>query len=205
MNASMTDDESRLIARSQQGDLEAFNRIVTRYQRHIYNQCYRVLNEDELAADATQDTFFVAFQKLPNFRGGSFRSWILRIATNICYDVLRSMKRGPSVSLDAAVHSSGGEGKLDPPDRHVLPDEAAEQHELAAALQRALMLLPVDQRIAVVLSDVQGMNYREIADITQTNLGTVKSRISRGRARLRDILKEWELLPERYRQHHGQV
>jgi RNA polymerase sigma-70 factor (ECF subfamily) len=198
----MADEERRLIAESQSGNLDAFNRIVALYQGRIYNQCYRMLNEAEAAADAAQDTFLSAFHKLRSFRGGSFRSWILRIATNTCYDVLRARKRRPTTSLDAAMEPDEGIPAFDPPAPGESPGEVAERHELGATLQRCLALLPDDQRTAVILSDIQGMNYQEIAEITHANLGTVKSRLSRGRARLRDMLKEMELLPERYR-HHG--
>ncbi len=197
-------EEQYLIEASRQGDVESFNQLVLQYEGRIYNLCYRMLGQREAAADVTQDTFFSAFQHLRRFRGGSFRSWILRIATNRCYDVLRSQQRHPTTSLDAALIAEGGSLDFEPPDHHELPDEVALRHELSGAIQRALIGLPEDQRVVVILADVQGLPYEEIAQITRANIGTVKSRLSRGRARLRDALKAGELLPERYRHESEQ-
>ncbi len=145
----LADEERRLVASAQRGDLESFNQLVRLYEGRVYNLCLRMLGDPESAADATQDSFISAYRNLRSFRGGSFRSWLLRIATNACYDVLRVRKRKPATSLDAALSS-----------------------------------------------DDENM---KIATITNSNLGTVKSRLSRGRARLRDILRAGELLPNRYR------
>jgi RNA polymerase sigma-70 factor (ECF subfamily) len=197
------DEEQRLIDAARQGDVTAFNQLVHRYEGRIYHSCYRILGDADSAADAAQDTFLSAFRNLKRFRGGSFRSWIFRIATNTCYDVLRARKRRPTVSLNAPQHDNSDTNDnplpLDPPDTAESPDEVALRKELAAVIQQGIQLLPDDQRIALVLSDIQGMSYQEIADITETSLGTIKSRISRGRARLRDFLKTTELLPQRYR------
>ncbi|NJN66621.1 MAG: sigma-70 family RNA polymerase sigma factor [Chloroflexaceae bacterium] len=197
------DEERCLIEAGQKGDIAAFNQLVLNYQGRVYQVCYRMLGDAEGAADATQDTFFSVFRNLGRFRGGSFRAWVLRIATNTCYDVLRARKRRPTTSLDAALEADEAGRSLDPPDPGEPPDETVLRRELGAAIQRGLAELPDDQRLVIVLSDIQGLSYQEIAHITEANLGTVKSRLSRGRARLRDILKEMELLPSRYR-HHGE-
>jgi RNA polymerase sigma-70 factor, ECF subfamily len=194
----MADEERRLVETAQRGDVESFNALVRLYEGRVYNLCYRMLGDPESAADAAQDSFLSAFRNLRSFRGGSFRSWMLRIATNTCYDVLRVRKRRPSVSLDI-----DSEQDDDPPlqiaDSSETPDEFALRRELASAIQRGLVSLPEEQRVIVILSDIEGLAYEEIAHITSTNLGTVKSRLSRGRARLRDVLKAGELLPMRYR------
>ncbi len=201
----MSDEELSLVAAARKGDVASFNQLVEFYQGRVYNVCYRMLGDAESAADVTQDTFLSAYRKLRSFRGGSFRSWLLRIATNACYDVLRSRKRRPTTSLDALVHPDPDEQApfFEPADQGESPDEAVLRHELGAALVEALAQLPDDQRLAIILCDVQGMQYQEVAEITASNLGTVKSRLSRGRARLRDILKAGELLPGRYR-HEGE-
>ncbi len=201
---TITAEEQYLIEASRQGDVESFNQLVLQYEGRVYNLCYRMLGQREAAADVTQDTFFSAFQHVRRFRGGSFRSWILRIASNRCYDVLRSQQRHPTTSLDAALVAEDGSHSFEPSDHHELPDEVALRHELSAAIQRALIGLPEDQRVVVILADVQGLPYEEIAQITRANIGTVKSRLSRGRARLRDALKAGELLPERYRHESEQ-
>lgn len=199
----MADEELRLVTAGQRGDVEAFNQLVRLYEGRVYNLCYRMVGDAESAADAAQDAFLAAFRNLRSFRGGSFRSWMLRIATNTCYDVLRARKRRPTVSLDAALSPDADSGGFDPPDHGESPDEFALRQELGAAIQQGLAALPEDQRIVVILSDVQGLAYEEIAQITNANLGTVKSRLSRGRARLRDMLKAGELLPARYRHESG--
>lgn len=198
---SMSDaEEQRLVQESQNGDGESFNQIVLLYQRRIYNICFRMLGDTDAASDATQDAFISAFRKIETFRGGSFRSWLTRIAVNTCYDILRARKRRPTVSLDANLSSDDEtEYTFDPPDAGETPEQFLQRRELSDALQKAIFMLPEDQRIIVILSDVQGMSYQEIVEATGSTLGTVKSRLSRGRTKLRDILKKWELLPSGYR------
>lgn len=195
----MANEEQRLVEAGQRGDVEAFNQLVRLYEGRVYNLCYRMLGDADSAADVTQDTFISAYRNLAKFRGGLFRSWLLRIATNACYDALRARKRRPSVSLGMKRDEDDEGTGLDVPDPGESLDETALRRELGVAIQEGLALLPEDQRIVVVLSDVQGLAYEEIAQVTNTNLGTVKSRLSRGRARLRDILRAGELLPSRYR------
>jgi RNA polymerase sigma factor (sigma-70 family) len=194
----MADEELRLVADAQHGDVESFNILVRRYESRVYNLSFRMLGDADSAADAAQDAFLSAFRSLRSFRGGSFRSWLLRIATNACYDALRARKRRPAVSLDMELEE-GDESPLQIPDDSEGPDDAVLRRELATAIQTGLGYLPEDQRLAVVLSDIQGMAYEEIAQITGANIGTVKSRLSRGRARLREVLRAGELLPAKYR------
>ncbi len=190
-------EEQRLIDAGQQGDVAAFNQIVRLYESRVFNLCYRMLGDSDSAADAAQDTFLAAYRNLHRFRGGSFRSWILRIATNTCYDLLRAQKRRPATSLDAMLESE--ENHFEPPDPGSSPDEIAMRREFQQQIQQCLAQLPDDQRIVVILSDIQGMPYNEIVEITGATLGTVKSRLSRGRARLRELLRTGELLPVRFR------
>lgn len=199
----MANEEQRLIEAGQRGDVEAFNQLVRLYESRVYNLCYRMLGDADAAADVAQDTFISAYRNLHRFRGGVFRSWLLRIATNACYDALRARKRRPAVSLDAAQEGDDDGPAFDIPDPSESPDDAALRRELAAAIQRGIDQLPDDQRVVVILSDVQGLAYEEIAAVTNTNLGTVKSRLSRARARLRDILRAGELIPSKFR--HGDV
>ncbi len=195
----MADEERRLVEVAQRGDSESFNALVRLFEGRVYNLCYRMLGDADSAADAAQDAFLAAFRNLRSFRGGSFRSWMLRIATNTCYDVLRVRKRRPSVSLDIDVDDESASSPLQIADTAESPDDFAQRRELAAAIQDGLTALPDEQRIVLILSDIQGLAYEEIAQITNSNLGTVKSRLSRGRARLREVLKAGELLPTRYR------
>jgi RNA polymerase sigma-70 factor (ECF subfamily) len=193
-------DEPELISRSRDGDLDAFNVLVERHQRPLYNLCLRMLAAPEAAEDATQDAFIHAFRSISTFRGGSFRAWLFRIGANACYDEMRRRRSRPAVSLDEP-HDEENQ-PIDVPDTAPVPHERLERKELAEALQDALSRLTADQRLAIVLADVQGLDYSEIAVAMDCSLGTVKSRISRGRQQLRIILRaRGELLPSRLR--HG--
>ncbi|WP_322494913.1 sigma-70 family RNA polymerase sigma factor [Chloroflexus sp.] len=194
----MANEEQRLISAAQAGDLEAFNQIVRLYETRVYNLCYRMLGDADAAADATQDAFIAAFRNVRNFRGGVFKAWLLRIATNACYDVLRARKRRPAVSLDSTDNEDDNT-RTEVPDPGESLDDMVVRQELSAAIQQGLAELPEDQRIVIILSDIQGLAYEEIAQITGVQLGTVKSRLSRARAKLRDILRVGELLPAKFR------
>ncbi len=180
--------EQRALAAAAPGDTAAFNELVRLYQGSAYRTAFRVLGDREAAADATQEAFFSAFKNLHRFHGPSFRAWLLRIVTNACYDYLRARRRRPAQSLDALV--SGG----DAPEagwaraRDESPEEFAERRELGRVIEKGIGLLPLEQRLTLILSDVEGCSYPEIAQITATNIGTVKSRLSRARALLREFL-----------------
>jgi RNA polymerase sigma-70 factor (ECF subfamily) len=195
-------DEQKLIASASKGDVRAFNQLVILYQSIAYNLAYRILGDADAAADATQDAFVSAFKAMSRFRGGSFKAWVLRIVTNACYDQLRARRRRPTSSLDDLEGDADHTPYLlDPSER---PDEYTERRELDKVIQAGISDLPPDQRIVLVLSDVQGMDYQEIAQVTGLALGTVKSRLSRGRAKLRDyMLAHRELLPSQYRLRNG--
>jgi RNA polymerase sigma-70 factor (ECF subfamily) len=193
-------DEPTFIRAAQHGDVAAFNQLVRGYQAQVYRTAYRVLGDAASAQDATQDAFISAYKHIRAFRGGSFKAWLLRIVTNACYDQLRVKQRRPSASLDAML--------LDPDnpapglERAVTesPHDFAERQELGALLQRGLATLPHDQRATVVLIDIEELSYEDAAQALATNVGTVKSRLSRARAALRDyMVKQEELIPARYR------
>lgn len=191
-------DEVALVARSREGELSAFNALVEIYQGQVYNLCLRMLASAEAAEDAAQETFLSAYRNIARYRGPVFRAWLLRIAVNACTDELRRRRRRPQVSLDAA--SPEGSAALELPDSSGLPEEQALRSETLRNIQGALMRLPADQRVAVVLCDVQGLSYEEISASLGVSLGTVKSRISRGRSRLRRLLtQQGELLAAPHR------
>jgi RNA polymerase sigma-70 factor (ECF subfamily) len=192
-------DERALVAAAQRGDLDAFNQLVIHYQKLAYHVAYRVLNDADASADATQDAFLRAYKALDQYRGGSFKAWLLRIVTNTCYDQLRAKRRRPTASLEALLVT---EPVSDPlfVDRTESPEAYAERQELGQVIQAGINTLLPDQRIALTLRDMAGMDYQEIAEVTRVSLGTVKSRISRARAKLRDhLLAHQELLPAQYR------
>jgi RNA polymerase sigma-70 factor (ECF subfamily) len=191
-------DEAALIASAQKGDARAFNQLVMLYQSMAYNVAYRILSDPDAAADATQDAFVSAFKAMRKFRGGSFKAWLLRIVTNACYDQLRIKQRRPADSLDNLPVDQDHVRYLR--DEAEAPDEFVERQELNQLIQAGIRTLPVEQRTVLVLSDIQGLSYQEVAEAMDVSLGTVKSRLSRGRAKLRDYLQQQrELLPSRYR------
>ncbi|MBI4493473.1 MAG: sigma-70 family RNA polymerase sigma factor [Chloroflexi bacterium] len=178
--------EQLWLSRAQKGDHASFNALVLAYQRQVYNLAFRTLGDADGAADATQDAFLSAYRALRSFRGGSFRAWLLRIAVNACYDRLRRQRRQPADSLERLVESLGDAALA--PDPAPGPEPAALGAETAAHLQASILALPEEQRVVVVLSDVQGLSYEEIAAVLGLSLGTVKSRLSRARAKLREYL-----------------
>lgn len=194
-------DELALIRSAQKGDLDSFNRLVLAYQELVYNQAYRVMGEYSAAEDATQEAFISAYRNLRSYRGGSFRAWLLRIVTNACYDELRRRKRRPSTPLEPL---DADNEVIESPywmvDTGASPEEVSEQVELNQAIQHCLQGLPEDFRLAVILVDMQGFDYQEAAEAMGKPVGTVKSRLSRARMRLRECLQGyWELLPAKFR------
>lgn len=195
--------EAAWLQAAKKGDLAAFNRLVLMYQEQVYNVAYRLLGDPDEAADATQETFLKAYERLHQHRGGAFRAWLLRIATNTCYDILRKRQRESTKSLSDVLSAQ------DAAEDHALfwqspgdsPEDLALRREVHRAVQEGLLHLPPEYRVAVVLSDIEGLSYEEIAHVLGIPLGTVKSRLSRGRAMLRDYLRthHGELLPRSYR------
>ncbi|MGI8588409.1 MAG: RNA polymerase sigma factor [Chloroflexia bacterium] len=181
-------DESQQIRAAQGGSLGAFNDLVGAYEARVYNLCYRILGNPDAAADAAQETFLSAYQAIGRFRGGSLKSWLLRIATNACYDQLRRNVRRPTQSLDEMMDNPDAPADFPSNDRSGDPEDRALQAELRSDIGLALLELPDEQRIALVLADIQGLSYEEIAEVTSSSLGTVKSRISRARFKMRDML-----------------
>lgn len=194
-------DEEALIRFAKDGDLDAFNRLVLTYQDLAYNVAYRLLSDPATAEDITQDAFISAYQKLHTFRGGSFKAWLLRIVTNGSYDELRRQKRRPTVDLEPM--GKDGEEIEDPAwlaDPGEGPEEAATRQALNMAIQHCLSGLQMDFRAVVVMVDVQGLDYAEVAEATGKPLGTVKSRLARARGRMQDCLRGFgELLPAQFR------
>jgi len=194
-------DEPALIRDAQHGDLDAFNSLVLAYQDTVYNTALRILSDEDLAADASQEAFLSAFRALNSYRGGSFRAWLLRTVTNACYDELRRKKRRPTTPLEP--DRDDGEEVESPrwlADPSASPEQQLEREELEHAIQHCLDALPADFRTVVVLADIQGLDYTEVARAARVPLGTIKSRLARARLRLRECLQAFrELLPAAFR------
>ncbi len=176
--ADRTSDE-RLVAAARSGDHAAFNELVRRYQQLVFAVSLRLLRDRDLAEDVTQEAFVRAYLSLDRFRGSNFRAWVLRIAHNAALDLLRATARRPHAPLEVVPELPGPE-----------PGEtsAAEYQGLVVALEAALAALPPDQRAVVILADVEGLSYDEVAEILAIPVGTVKSRLARARVRLRALL-----------------
>jgi RNA polymerase sigma-70 factor (ECF subfamily) len=182
-----------LVERALAGDLDAFNEIVGLYQDYLFALVVRVVNDRDAAADAVQEAFFSCYRNLDRFRGDSFRSWLTRIALNAATDVLRYRKRRP-----ADPYPEWEDDSWQPPaGEDASPERQAMLRNTSRLLAAALAQITHAQRTAIVLYDVQGFDYQEIADMTGVSLGTVKSRIHRGRLALRELLAaDMELLRE---------
>jgi RNA polymerase sigma-70 factor, ECF subfamily len=192
-------DEETLVEAAQRGQMDAFNELILHYQSQVFNLAYHILHDPAAADDATQEAFISAYRSIKKFRGGSFRSWLLRIVTNASYDELRRRKRRPNVSWDdfgdmdeeANPHLVNGGPK---------PEESIQQQELRALLERSIAKLSKHHRTTIILIDRIGLSYEEAAKVMDVALGTVKSRLARARKEMQLLLQaERELLPVRFR------
>ena len=184
----MTDQE--LAARARAGDQDAFEQLVLDNQNKVYSLAVRLVGDREEAADLAQEAFLKAWQSLSSFQGeSSFSTWLYRLTTNLCIDHLRRQKRrqetAPAVSLD-----DEEAGWAEPADWEQDPHRRLEASERGRALARGLEQLPEHQRRPLMLRELSGLSYQEIAQALDLDLGTVKSRIARARLALRKILQE---------------
>ena len=181
--------DGRLVLLAKDGNLDAFNSVVERYQGAVYSLCYRLLGQREAAEDAAQEAFLSAYRALPRFEGGNLRSWLLRIAANESKDELRRRRRRqPALSLDDGGEDGGQ--SIDMPDHSAGAELLLLRHEMGEKLEELMLLIPFEQRQAILLVDLYDFQYDEVAALTATSVGTIKSRIHRGRERLRRLLAD---------------
>jgi len=177
-------DDAQLIDEALQGDSAAFGQLVTRYQDRLYNTLVHVVGSADAAADAVQDAFVQAYVKLATFqRASAFYTWLYRIAFNLA--VSRRRREKPALSIERAQLASGEE----PVDRHAAPGDRLERHERACQVQSALARLSPEHRAILILREVDGCAYEQIAEILDLPIGTIRSRLHRARLQLRDQLK----------------
>ena len=178
--------EQTWIAAAREGDQGAFEELVRLYEKRVLALTQRMCKNPEDAAEAAQEAFFAAWRGLKNFRGdSSFSTWLYRLASNACVDLLRREgKQQAAVSLD------DGELNLDVPSAAASPQEEAERRELREQIEEGLRALPPEYRAALVLREIQQLRYDEIGEALGVDIGTVKSRINRGRKKLRIFLLE---------------
>ncbi|NLO05467.1 MAG: sigma-70 family RNA polymerase sigma factor [candidate division WS1 bacterium] len=185
-------DVEALVERSKAGDRRAFGLLVDEYKDRIYNYVSRMLNDPHEAEDVTQEAFLRAYRSLPRFRGASsFHTWLYRIASNLAIDVVRKRKRSePTYSLDEPLESEDGEYDREIPDSNLSPESRTSTRETRLAVRRAIMDLPEKLRDVMILYELQGETYEDIAEILDVPLGTVKSRLFNARNRLKGSLME---------------
>lgn len=187
--------EAEFVHRLKNGDPDAFDNLITRYSGDIYAILFRITENAEDAADLTQETFLSALKAIKTFRGESeLKTWLFRIAVNHSRNRFRWWKRrrrDSTISLDAPIGDSESTVSETIAGSSISAEEAVLQHERESALRSALMDLPDIYREAIVLCDIEGLTYEEIATALDINIGTVKSRIARGREELRKRLKDF--------------
>jgi len=198
-------NESAWIEASLQGNKQAFNQLVLKYQDMVFNQASVMVSDPDLAEDLAQEAFIQAYKRLNQYRGGSFRSWLLRIVTNAAYDELRRQKRRPVFSA---------EGEEDAEEDSLLErlrDSGADietildQRELSSSIEAVLAGLPVHFRSAISLVDVLGLDYQEAAAALGVPIGTLKSRLTRGRLAFANRLRATDALPAITTHAYGEV
>ena len=190
------EEEFAVVERVLGGDTDAFEALVTAYQKQIYNLTLRYVSSPEDAADLTQEAFLRAFRSLSSFRGDSrFSVWMYRLTTNICIDFLRSRGRGSASSLTVENEDEEIE-ELDVPDERFEPQKELERRELRRAVREGLQTLSEDAREIVILRELEGLSYAEIGERLGLEAGTVKSRLFRARKALCDYLRTSGNLPD---------
>jgi len=189
-NSSPDDPAAELVARAQRGDIEAFDRLVERFQNRVYNLCLWQLGDADEAADAAQDAFVRAWRALPKFRGDcAFSTWIHRIAVNVARDCQARRRNAPLAFSTLQNEDEPDFAERAPDDPNARPAETAVRLERQTAVRRALAELAPHHRIALVLFDIEGHSYEEVATILKLPMGTVKSRLNRARLALREKLE----------------
>lgn len=184
-------DEAALIKKIKSGDKHAFSELVLQYEKRAFNFAYRILKDAHLAEDATQEAFLRVFSKIDTFMGNSsFSTWFYTILNNICLDYLRKKSRQPDALSIPQTSADDEEYELQIEDKSAGPHEVLQKKDAAALLEKAIGLLSLEHRSVVILRDIEGREYEEIARILNISLGTVKSRLSRARLALRKILEE---------------
>lgn len=182
-------NELDLVNRCREGDLAAYDQLMQQYEKKVYSLCFRMAGNHEDAADLAQEAFLKAFRALPSFKGQSaFATWLYRIVTNTCLDEKRRSSKKPFlVSLDKRLETEDGEIALTLPGDSPDPLKSTLDGELQREIQSLLEKLPAEQRIVVVMRDIDGYTYEEMADTLQLSMGTLKSRLNRARSKLREL------------------
>lgn len=194
-------EETKLVKLASRGDKNAFEELVKANQKNVYNLALKLMKNREDASDAAQEAFLKAYLKLPSFRGDSrFSVWLYRLTYNTCIDMLRKSQQGNVVPLNRE-GEDGEERELDIEDESAGPEEIYERNETRSLIRREMKRLPEEQYRVLVMREITGMSYSEIANAVSVNEGTVKSRIFRARSRLAELLKKDGTFSDAFRQN----
>jgi|LSQX01.3.fsa_nt_gb RNA polymerase sigma-70 factor (ECF subfamily) len=191
--------EEQLIQKSKDGDIKAFEILIDKHQKKVYNMAYQYLGNFEDALDASQEAFLKIFKSLKSFKEeSSFSTWIYRICVNVYIDELRKRKKNDSNMISSIINTEDGELELPIVDTAPLPDELLEQKEIKREIWDAINNLSSDYKTIIILRDINGLQYNEISEVLGCSLGTVKSRISRARNALKILLSDNKELLKSY-------
>lgn len=186
----MNDIERLLIKKSKSGDVEAFEQLIFDYQKKAYNIALRIMGNQEDAKDMCQEAFIRIFKSIEGFKEqSSFSTWMYRIITNVCLDEIRKRKKSDTISMDSTFETQDGEIHYEIVSEDDTPEEAYIRTEKKRLILKTINELNEEYKTAIVLRDIQGFSYEEIANILCCSIGTVKSRINRGRNILKDKLR----------------
>ncbi|MGI6560964.1 MAG: RNA polymerase sigma factor [Clostridia bacterium] len=187
----MSEFEKILLEKARKGDVDAFEMLIREHERKAFNIAYRFLKNADDAEDITQEAFLRAFRSIKKFKGqSSFSTWLYRIINNTCIDFVRAKQNKITDSIDKTIQYDNEELELQIPGDQNDPVDMAETAEISQLMQSMLALLPDDQKMAIILRDIQGFSYQEISEITGVGMGTVKSRINRGRMALKELIQK---------------
>lgn len=182
-------DEKILISKAKEGDKKAFEEIISLYEKKVFSTIYYMVKNENEVEDIAQEVFVKIYKNLKNFKEeSSLYTWIYRITINVCIDELKKKKN--VVYIDEKIETADGEMEMQLEDTAKGPEHLAEDEELKRKITNCIRKLPIDQRTMIILRDIKGFTYMEIAEMTKINLGTVKSKINRARTALKQILEE---------------
>lgn len=196
----MSKSEKYLLKRSKDGDIQAFEQLIENYQTKVFNIALRIIGNYDDANDLAQEVFLRVYKSIKSFKGeSSFSTWIYKITKNVCLDEIRKRRNKNVISLDEEIKLNSGEVTRQVESSDDTPDVALEKSEMKDLINKAISELSDEHRVVIVLRDIQGFSYEEIAKIIDCPEGTVKSRINRARKALKKILKsKRELLNQEY-------
>jgi RNA polymerase sigma-70 factor, ECF subfamily len=196
----MSENEKDLLSKSKKGDIEAFEKLIEGCQKKVFNIALRIIGNYDDACELSQEVFIRIFKSIKNFKEeSSFSTWVYKITTNVCFDELRKQKNKNVISLDEKIIFKEGEAEYQLKDTALTPDAILEKKELEEVVAKAIATLSKEHRSVIVLRDIQGFCYEEIAQILKCPEGTVKSRINRARHELKELLKnKKELFDAKY-------